>query len=145
MAILDRFRRTKEQSVLPDEVNKYYQSDATGSRATALLLGIITLVVTLLIAGLLFFGGRTVYRHFFNKSTPAVTAPAIKTAAPGSQENQGSSSQTTPSPDQSSSASGQSTAPAVSSTPSSGTSGSTSSTTPATGDGLPATGSPEGM
>jgi cytoskeletal protein RodZ len=151
MAIWDRFRRNREQSVLPDEVNKYYQPENQGNRARALLLGFITLVVTLVIVALLFFGGRAIYRHFSKKSTPAV----VKTTPSTSEQNTGNSSNSDNGSSQSNtnnqsnptgSSNAGSTTPAPSTNGTSGTNG--SSGMPFTGDdqtSLPATGSPEGM
>lgn len=62
MRILDRFRRKKED-VLPEEVEKYYQSQRRARVGTAWILGFLTLVITLVIALGLFYGGRYVYRE----------------------------------------------------------------------------------
>lgn len=61
MAIFDRFKR-KQKVVLPEEVNEYYQSQRRERVSVAIILGVVALVVTLLIAAGLFFGGRYIYR-----------------------------------------------------------------------------------
>lgn len=61
MAIFDRFKR-KKRVVLPEEVNEYYQSQRRERVSVAIILGVVALVVTLLVAAGLFFGGRYVYR-----------------------------------------------------------------------------------
>ncbi len=76
MAILDKFRQRNQQqdnSVLPTEVNEYYQSEQDGRRGVAFLLGIVTLVITLVVAGALFLGGRFVYRKIVNNDQPSTT------------------------------------------------------------------------
>ena len=70
MGVFDRFRRKQNTSVLPEEVNQYYQAEKRERRGMAVLLGFITLILTLLIAVGLFYGGRAVYRNF-NKDDQA--------------------------------------------------------------------------
>ncbi len=61
MAFTDRFKR-KQKVVLPEEVNQYYQSQRRERAGVAVILGIVALLVTLLVASALFFGGRWAYR-----------------------------------------------------------------------------------
>jgi cytoskeletal protein RodZ len=145
MAFWDRFRKNNNQSMLPDEVNKYYQSEQTGNRGKALLLGVGTLIVTVLLAGALFMGGRAVYRQFSKDDTATTT---------NNDNNQGQNgSSNTPSTDQPSSqnngsggtstpGSSDTTPPPSTTTPGGGAvprTGDESATTPS---GLPHTGDP---
>ena len=58
------FKRDDRASVLPDEVNEYYESQRRERTGVAIVLGIAALIVTLLIGAALFFGGRWVYNQF---------------------------------------------------------------------------------
>ncbi len=71
MGIFDRFRRNRQDdSVLPAEVNEYYETEQRDRRGVAVLLGIITLIITLLIAAGLFLAGRAVYRSVTKDDKP---------------------------------------------------------------------------
>lgn len=61
MGLFDRFKRD-DDSVLPSEVETYYHEEKSGRRTAALMLGLVTFVITLLVGTLLFFGGRAIYR-----------------------------------------------------------------------------------
>lgn len=61
MGIFDRFRRNRQQSVLPDEVQQYYQADQGRKRGVAVGLALAAVLVTLAVAAALFFGGRFIY------------------------------------------------------------------------------------
>lgn len=74
MALFNRSRRN--QSVLPEEVSQYYQSQRRERTGVAIVLGIVALVVTLLIGAALFFGGRYVYRQLKGDDKPATTQQA---------------------------------------------------------------------
>lgn len=73
MAIWDRFRR-KEKVILPEEVNQYYQSQRRERVGVAIVLGVVALVITLLIAAALFFGGRFVYRKITGNDQKPTTS-----------------------------------------------------------------------
>ena len=60
------FRRKKNESVMPEEVRDFYASEQRDRKGMAWLLAIVTLLVTFVIAALLFFGGRWVYRTVFD-------------------------------------------------------------------------------
>jgi len=68
MSLLDRIRRNREQSVLPEEVQEYYQTEKRQRRGLAIILALVALLVTILVAAGLFFGGRWIYRKFDNKN-----------------------------------------------------------------------------
>ncbi len=134
MAIFDRFRRNRQQSVLPDEVKQYYQAETRQRRGMALILAIGALIATVAVAAGLFFGGRFIY----NK----IQGDDKKTAQPASQikdengnkdfgqvnndNNQAQTPSSTP-------AAGSGSAPATS-TPSNPEPQTPSPTTPALGD-----------
>lgn len=128
MGIFDRFRRQRQDdSVLPAEVNQYYQSEQRERRGVALALGVITLIITLLVSTGLFFGGRYAYRKITNKDKPAVVQ-----TNPGSSK-QGASQQGDPSsgPSGNSPDSAEAPSPPQATTP-----------TPSTGDEPPASSLP---
>jgi cytoskeletal protein RodZ len=62
MAFWDRFKK-RDDSVLPDEVKQYYQSEQRQRTGVAVLMGVAALIITVLIAAGLFYGGRFVYRQ----------------------------------------------------------------------------------
>ncbi len=78
MALFDRFRSSNKKSVLPSEVDAYYKSEAREKKSVAVLLGVVTLVGTLLLAALIFFGGRAIYRSFNDADTKTDTAQTEK-------------------------------------------------------------------
>jgi cytoskeletal protein RodZ len=55
-------KKKQEQSVLPQEVQEYYQSTKKERRGTAWLLALGTLVLTIVLATILFFSGRWLYQ-----------------------------------------------------------------------------------
>ncbi len=55
-------KKKQEQSVLPQEVQEYYRSTNKERRSTAWLLALGTLVVTIVLATILFFAGRWLYQ-----------------------------------------------------------------------------------
>lgn len=81
-------------SNLPEEVQEYYESGRRGRRGIALLLGLATLVITLLLAAGIFFGGRWIYRKITNNDskTPETTQNQQNS-------NGGSNNQPTPTPE----------------------------------------------
>ncbi len=70
------FRRRKndtESSTVPPEVQEYYQSERKERFSIAWLIAFISLVVTILLVILLFFGGRWIYRKIANRNKPTST------------------------------------------------------------------------
>lgn len=63
-------RQPKDKSQLPgkvpEEVEDYYQSEKRERKGVAWLLALGTLLVTVLLAAVIFFGGRWVYRTVFD-------------------------------------------------------------------------------
>lgn len=80
-------RRQRQADVgLPPEVHNFYKSEQRDRTNIAWLLGIGTLVATLLLAAVLFFGGRAIYRSVAGNKKANTTAttqePAPQTPAP---------------------------------------------------------------
>ncbi len=76
------FRRKQQPSVLPEEVNQYYQSQRREKTGVVFFLGILALVATLLIGLGVFFGGRYLYQKIRgNETSPTTvqTTPATVT------------------------------------------------------------------
>jgi uncharacterized protein HemX len=95
---------TDQTSQLPPEVQDYYETSQRQRTGVAWLLAGATLVVTLLLAMLLFLGGRFVYRKITSKdqSKPPATTQT-QTSQPQNQggqvpSQQGGGSQTPSSP-----------------------------------------------
>ncbi len=146
---LFNWSRKKQQSVLPDEVSQYYQSQRRERTGVALFLGIIALVITLLIGVGLFFGGRYVYRQFVDNDKE--TTDTVQTTEGQDQAEQPAQGQVEESQaDSDSESSNTESTPGSSDVDESDTEATTStpssSTIPATGDDetLPRTGD-EGM
>lgn len=148
------FKRNKDQTVqsevqVPAEIQEYYQAERRERAGVAWLLALGTLVVTLLLAVGLFFGGRWVYRKTTHKNTSTAKTNTSQSSDQSTPDNTSSSS-TSSSTDQSSSSnssasssastptSNSSSAPAASSstaTPSQTSTGSSSNSLPNTGPG----------
>jgi len=149
MALFRRKKTTKTN--LPKEVDEYYQAERKQRTGIAWLLAIVTVLLTVILALVLYFGGRWVYRKVFhtsssnNKSTSqsgdkqsSGDTSAVKTTdesnnntnTPSPSPTSGSSSQSGTSSSGSSSSNGQPTP-----TPSAVTPTPTPTTTPNTGPG----------
>lgn len=143
MALVDRFKNKSSKSVLPDEVGAYYKTTRQERRGVAVLLGIITLVVTLLIAALIFYGGRAAYRAI-NGSEGSKTGQTA--TSPNSNDNKKDTAQ----PAKDKKATNSQSQPSQTTTQSSSTNSRTQTRTPELGDSqpmpstgdLPATGDP---
>lgn len=71
-------RRNQDNNILPEEVRDYYQAESRQRTGKAWLLAAATLILTILIAAVLFLGGRWVYRTVFdNDSKPTVTEQKV--------------------------------------------------------------------
>lgn len=62
-------RNKQDQSDVPPEIQDYYQSERRERTGIAWLLALATLAVTVVLAIILFFGGRWLYRTFFGNDT----------------------------------------------------------------------------
>lgn len=74
MAIWPFNRKKNDNQDLPPEVQDYYQAERREKVGVAGLLALGTLLVTILVAIGLFFGGRWVYRTVFDKDRPNTAA-----------------------------------------------------------------------
>ncbi len=70
MAVWPFNRKKQEDQALPEEVQEYYEAGKRQRTGMAWLLALATLLVTVVIALLLFFGGRWVYQKFSNNDEP---------------------------------------------------------------------------
>lgn len=90
------WKRQQPDTAVPAELAEYYQGERRARRGVAWLLALATLVVTLVLATALFFGGRWVWRTIADrndKKQPIVTqqensneqspAPAAQSGTPG--------------------------------------------------------------
>lgn len=129
------FRRKQQSSVLPEEVNQYYQSQRREKTGVVFFLGILALVATLLIGLGVFFGGRYLYQKIRGNET----SPTTVQTTPATVTTQTPQLETSEAPNSSNVTSATPTPPAGTPAPSA----TTPTQTPALGDEpttLPATG-----
>jgi cytoskeletal protein RodZ len=141
MALFRRNKQTEETTdaaAMPPELQDYYQSETRQRGWMAWVLGLTTLVVTVLVALGLFYGGRYVYRKIRGNDKPVATNQQANQATDQA-ENKDSQESKDTSPDSSSSSTPAATTPAPSRATSSA---STSTPQPATtqSSNLPGTG-----
>lgn len=122
MSLLDRFRREKDEDI--EEDSSIYKDEATPNRLASFMFGFFALVLTLLIAGGLFFGVRGIYRAVHGNNSQTQT-----TASDQSKNKENSSNSASEQKKKTSSASGGQSNGAAH-----------PSSTPSTGDNLPNTG-----
>jgi cytoskeletal protein RodZ len=73
MSILNRFKKTPVNPSLPPEIQAYSQAERRERMGVAWLVGIVSLIVSLILIVLLFLGGRWVFRKIAHKDTTAPT------------------------------------------------------------------------
>ncbi len=73
MALLNRNR---DQAVVPEEIQEYYQDERRERTGVAWVLAAGTLVMTILLAAGIFFGGRWAYRKIQGNDKPDTTQVA---------------------------------------------------------------------
>ena len=61
-------RKKQDQSSVPSEIQDYYQSERRERVGVAWLLALATLAITVILALILFFGGRWIYRTVFDNN-----------------------------------------------------------------------------
>lgn len=71
MAVWPFNHKKKQNEALPEEVQEYYEAGRKQQTGMAWLLALGTLVVTVILALTLFFGGRWIYNRFSDKDQPA--------------------------------------------------------------------------
>ena len=97
MGYFDRFRRKKSVDV--DEVGTYYSDSRKRNPSIAILLGVLSFIITLALLWLLFLGGRWVYRQIMGNETNKQQTTTQHTAnnddkKDGNGNSQGSTSST---------------------------------------------------
>jgi cytoskeletal protein RodZ len=105
------WKNRNDSSVLPADVADYYQSQGSARKGIAVLIGLASLAVTVVIALGIFFGSRWVYRHTFGK--PKNTTTASKENKQTTTVNTGQSSSEATNPSSSQSTSSEPTTPAT--------------------------------
>src|SRR5687768_699929 len=82
------FKRNKNDSAVPADIQNYYQTERTQRSGVAWLLALGTLLVTVGLVLGLFFGGRFIYRTITDNDKPAEISQTEsndgEVAAPGS-------------------------------------------------------------
>lgn len=138
----------QNNSDITEEVDSYYQNEDKSRSGSAILYGLFALVVTLIVAAGLFFGGRAVYRALTGSTSEDTTQQEGQNGSSSDSgsgnsgksdenENNGNGSNQTPG------VAGDNGFDESEDSPASG--GGASDDMPSTGDNLPATGSPTGM
>ena len=140
MAIKDYQGGEKNQDVT-EEVDSQYQTDSKAS-GSAILYGLFALVVTLIVAAGLFFGGRAVYRALTGTGDEEIVEVDGQDGTNGTTDNETGQDPADQTPGVSSDTANGETD--TDNEPSGRGSG-TSADIPSTGDSLPATGSPTGI
>jgi len=141
------FNRKKQEDTLPEEAKEFYESGRKERSGMAWLMALGTLIVTVVLALLLFYGGRWVYNRFAGddepKNQPTEATKQTQEQSGGSNNNsqppnansnsnqQGSSSTSTNQP----SSNPPSSNPPTPNQPSAPTTGPSSSEVPDTGPG----------
>lgn len=140
MALFNRKPKTDAVD-MPPELQNYYQAENREKTWMAWVLGLVTLVVTILLALALFFGGRWVYRKVTNDEPAKVTTTQTEnTDQKGSENNSSDSEDSSKDTEE---AAQPATPPATTQTPGTAAPATppATATVPVTGDaGLPSTG-----
>lgn len=91
------FRRNKNVDSVPQEIQDYYQTEKRERTGVAWLLALGTLLITVGLSILLFFGGRWVYRQIAGNDIEKT--PETSQVAQNPSEDQGQESSSQPSSD----------------------------------------------
>lgn len=84
------WKRNKVSSTgakVPAEVEQYYESSRKERVGIAWLLALATLLLTVLIAAVLFFAGRWAFNRIFNNDTEPVAPTAVEQAPSGQDQS----------------------------------------------------------
>lgn len=123
------FRRKSTDSNLPPEIQAYTEGAHRERMGMAWLVGIVSLVVTLIVVSGLFFGGRWVYRKLAHKDDKSTTAQTDTKKDDGKGSDNGAGKTNTNDSDN-----GSTDTPVQAPAPSPAPTPATPATTPATGD-----------
>ncbi len=131
------FKRNKSsdnEASVPPEVTQYYESERRERVGVAWLLGLVTLLATIAVVFVIFFGGRWTYRKLTHKNNPK-PIPTVVNKTPAStpttpKASSSQSSNTSPTPPATSPAPATTTGPQTSSATTQTPSPSTTTTTP---------------
>lgn len=91
------FRRNKNVDSVPQEIQDYYQTEKRERTGVAWLLALGTLLITVGLSVLLFFGGRWAYRQIAGNDNDKT--PETSQVAQNPNEDQGQESSTQPNSD----------------------------------------------
>lgn len=144
MAFFDRFKKKRTASVLPSEVDEYYRTEKRGRRGAAFLLGLMTLILTVLLVLGVFFIGRFFYNKVTDKDSKSNTSISSNEDKKSGQKSSDDKSSTgsASSAGSANASSGSSAGSGSTSTGSSASSAPASGSVPRTGDNLPGTSLP---
>ena len=95
----NRNRNRPVASNIPQEVEEYYQSAHKQSRGVAGLLTLATLILTLVIAVVLFFGGRWIVNKIANRNKTPDSSSLQINSPDSNKENNDNASQSLPNSD----------------------------------------------
>ena len=90
-------RKKKQGQSVPEEIQQYYNTERRERVGVAWLLAGGTLILTVLLAIVLFFGGRWVYRTVFDRDNRPDTAQQEQSEDQTQDNDQGSAPQNAPS------------------------------------------------
>lgn len=145
MGYFDRFRRNKSVDV--DDVGDYYTKPRRTNPIIAILLGILSFLITLALLWLLFLGGRWVYRQIMGNDSNKQPSTTQQTASnndqkEGNNSSQGNTSSTSTNKPSGSTSQPNNTQPSGGNNSTGGSTATPPATTPALGDNadLPRTG-----
>lgn len=142
------FRRKQNQASVPLEVQEYYQTERRERTGVAWLLAIGTLIVTVLLALVLFYGGRWAYRAITNDNDTAtegnnaaqVDDSAATTSTPSGSSNEPANTGTSSTNTDQTSSQNTANAPTSTATDSAAVAGTSTAPTTTNASDLPNTG-----
>ena len=132
------FRRNRDTTSVPAEIQEYYQAERRDRTGVAWLLALGTLIITIGLATLLFFGGRWAYRTIVDNDNNTETAQTEEEST----ESDSNSPESSPATESGQTGPSTGTSSTTTSTPNSptpteaGTRSTAQSTTPATGSNV---------
>jgi len=79
-----RNKVTDDGTTVPTEVTQYYESERRERLGVAWLLGLVTLLATIAVVFVIFFGGRWAYRKLAHKDNHPKPIPTVVNKTPAS-------------------------------------------------------------